>query len=150
MAAQDRARGNAGGFLCRIPTSKFWIENQSGKATAPPRQIVSYLLDTNIVSEWVKPRPSTNVTSWLAEVDEDDIFISVCTLAELRFGVALMSKGKRRDALDIWLRSDLPARFDGRIVPIDVAIADVWGELGARARKKGRSIDVMDGLLAAT
>jgi predicted nucleic acid-binding protein len=88
--------------------------------------------------------------SWLAEVDEDEVFISVCTLAELRFGIATMRKGKRRGALDIWLRGDLPTRFDRRIVPIDIAIADVWGELGVRARKKGRSMGVMDGLLAAT
>lgn len=111
---------------------------------------MSYLLDTNVVSEWVKPRPDTNVIAWLASANEDEVFLSVCTLAELRFGVAWMPKGKRRDRLDAWLRVDLPARFEQRIVPVDSAIADRWGELHARARKSGRSIDVMDGVIAAT
>jgi toxin FitB len=111
---------------------------------------VTYLLDTNVVSEWVKPRPNGNVIAWLAEASEDEIFISVCTLAELRFGVASMARGKRRDHLDEWLRSDLPARFDRRIVGIDVAIADAWGIIQARARQKGRPVGPMDGLIAAT
>ena len=111
---------------------------------------MSYLLDTNVVSEWVKPRPNPNVIAWLTDTDEEEIFLSVCTLAELRFGIALMPAGKRRDSLDAWLRGDLPARFEGRVIQIDSRVADVWGTLHARARKAGRSIDVMDGLIAAT
>ena len=111
---------------------------------------MNYLLDTNVVSEWAKPRPDPNVVAWLADANEDEIYISVCTLAELRFGIAWMPKGKRRDRLDVWLRGDLPARFEGRVIPIDISIADAWGALQARARKTGRSIDVMDGFLAAT
>jgi len=111
---------------------------------------VTYLLDTNVVSEWVKPRPNGNVIAWLAEAIEDEIFISVCTLAELRFGVASMARDKRRNHLDEWLRSELPARFDRRIVGIDVVIADAWGDIQARARQKGRPVSPMDGLIAAT
>ena len=111
---------------------------------------MNYLLDTNVVSEWVKPRPNANVIAWLAAANEDEIFLSVCTFAELRFGVAWMPNGKTRDRLDVWLRSDLPARFEGRIVPVDAAVADCWGSLAARAKRSGRSIDVMDGLIAAT
>lgn len=110
---------------------------------------MSYLLDTNIVSEWVKPNPNAKVVAWLAETNEEDTFVSVCTFAELRFGVASMPNGKRRDRLDAWLRSDLPARFDGRIVGIDVLVADAWGDIQARVRRKGRVIDAMDGLIAA-
>lgn len=109
-----------------------------------------YLLDTNVVSEWVKPRPNADVVAWLAEANEEDVFISVCTLAELRFGVASMPKGKRRDQLDQWVGSDLPARFDGRIVSIDIPIADAWGDIQARARRKGSVIGAMDGLIAAS
>lgn len=111
---------------------------------------MTYLLDTNVVSEWVKPRPNSNVIAWLAEASEDEIFISVCTFAELRFGVASMARGKRRDRLDEWLRSDLPARFDRRIVGIDVSIAYAWGDIQARAKQKGRPVGPMDGLIAAT
>jgi len=111
---------------------------------------MSYLLDTNVVSEWVKSLPNANVVAWLAARNEDDVFISVCTLAELSFGIAWMPKGKRRDRLDDWRRSDLPIRFDGRIVAIDMSIAHAWGSLQARVKRKGRSIGVMDGLIAAT
>jgi predicted nucleic acid-binding protein len=111
---------------------------------------MSYLLDTNVVSEWVKPRPSANVIAWLTDADEDEIFISVCTLAELRFGVEWMTKGKRRDALDLWLRTELPARFDGRIVPVDIPIAQAWGTIQARGRNTGRPIEAIDGMIAAT
>ncbi|TMJ02913.1 MAG: type II toxin-antitoxin system VapC family toxin [Alphaproteobacteria bacterium] len=111
---------------------------------------MNYLLDTNVVSEWVKPRPNGNVIAWLAEANEEEIFISVCTIAELRFGIASMARGKRRDQLDGWLRGDLPARFDGRIIGIDIPIADTWGQIQARARQKGRTLGPMDGLIAAT
>lgn len=109
-----------------------------------------YLLDTNVVSEWVKPQPNRNVIAWLAEGNENDIFISVCTLAELRFGIAWMPRGKRRDRLDLWLRNDLPYRFEGRIIPVDITIADTWGMIQARGKKIGRTIGAMDGLITAT
>jgi predicted nucleic acid-binding protein len=111
---------------------------------------VNYLLDTNVVSEWIRPRPTTSVVTWLAQANEDELFLSVCTLAELHFGVATMPKGKRRNDLEDWLRNDLVARFDRRVVPIDMAIAAAWGEISASARRKGRPIDAMDGLIAAT
>jgi predicted nucleic acid-binding protein len=88
--------------------------------------------------------------AWLAESDEDQVFVSVCTLAELRFGVARMEKGRRREQLDAWLSHQVPLRFEGRIIPIDIAIADAWGWVHARGKSSGRSIDVMDGLIAAT
>jgi predicted nucleic acid-binding protein len=111
---------------------------------------VTFLLDTNVVSEWVKPRPDPRVVAWLSTANEDDVYLSVCTLAELRFGIACLPAGKRRNLLDNWLREELVARFDGRVVPIDPAIADAWGVLHARARATGRSVDTMDGLIAAT
>jgi toxin FitB len=111
---------------------------------------MNYLLDTNVVSEWVKPHPNAKVVDWLAQAREDEIFISVCTLAELSFGVASMPKGKRRNRLADWLLRDLPARFDRRIVAVDMEIANTWGDISAAARRKGRPIDVMDGLIAAT
>jgi len=111
---------------------------------------MNYLRDTNVVSEWVKPRPAAGVIAWLAEANEDALFLGVCTLAEIHLGVAAMPKGRRRDRLDDWLRNDLVARFDGRVVPVDLPIAAAWGEVSAAARYKGRLIDAMDGLIAAT
>ena len=109
-----------------------------------------WLLDTNIISEWVRPRPDSAVVRWLEEVDEDRVFLSVVTLAEIRFGVERLASGRRRTRLDLWLREELPARFDGRIVPVDAIVADACGRLLARARQAGRGLGAMDALIAAS
>lgn len=111
---------------------------------------MNYLLDTNVVSEWVKPRPDSGLVAWLAEIDEDRVFLSVVTLAELRHGIARMPDGDRRRRLDEWLRVELPARFEDRILPIDSAVADAWGEMVAHRQKQGRPIGTMDAFIAAT
>jgi toxin FitB len=111
---------------------------------------VSYLLDTNVVSEWTKPRPNPGVIEWLARVDEDEVFLSVVTFAELRHGIERLPSGRRRRQLDEWLRGELALRFEGRIVLIDGPIADEWGRLVARQEARGRPIAAMDGLVAAT
>lgn len=111
---------------------------------------MSFLLDTNVVSEWTKPRPNPGVVNWLTSVDEDAVYLSVVTLAELRHGIERLSTGKRRMQLDEWLRADLPLRFEHRILPVDAAVADRWGHLVARRESKGRPIHAMDALIAAT
>jgi toxin FitB len=111
---------------------------------------VSFLLDTNVVSEWVKSRPHRSVVAWLAAVDEDQVFISVATLAELRYGIERMTAGSRRNRLAQWLRDDLPLRFDGRVLSIDHIVADVWGKVVARSEAAGRPIGAMDAFIAAT
>jgi predicted nucleic acid-binding protein len=82
---------------------------------------MNFLLDTNVVSEWKKPRPDTGVVRWLSEIDEDSVFLSVVTFAELRHGIERLPAGKRRKQLDEWLRGDLPLRFEQRILPVDLA-----------------------------
>lgn len=111
---------------------------------------MSFLLDTNVVSEWVKPRPDPGVIAWLADVDEDRVFLSVVTLAELRHGVERLADGNRRRHLDAWLRDELPLRFEGRVLSVDQAIADHWGEVVARREAAGRPIGIMDAFVAAT
>jgi predicted nucleic acid-binding protein len=111
---------------------------------------VSFLLDTNVVSEWVKPRPNAGVVAWLDEADEDRLFISVITLAELRRGIERLEPGRRRKRLDDWLREELPVRFEGRVLPVDPAIAETWGRLVARGEAAGRAIGAMDAFIAAT
>ncbi len=111
---------------------------------------MSFLLDTNVVSEWTKPRPNSGVIEWLAHVDEDEVFLSVVTFAELRHGIERLPAGARRKRLDEWLRGELPLRFEGRIVLIDGAIADEWGRVVARHDARGRPIQAMDALIAAT
>ncbi len=60
---------------------------------------MSFLLDTNVISEWVKPQPNLHVVEWLTQVDEETVFLSVASLAEIRQGVELMAPGKKRDRL---------------------------------------------------
>lgn len=111
---------------------------------------MSFLLDTNVVSEWVKPRPAPSVVSWLANVDEDRVFLSVVTIGELRHGIERLPAGRRRQRLDEWLRSDVRGRFEGRVLPIDDAIAEAWGAMLARREALGRPMGAMDALIAAT
>jgi toxin FitB len=109
-----------------------------------------FLLDTNCISELVRPKPAPRVLEWMEAADESLLYLSVLTLGEIRKGVAGLIQGKRRTHLETWLEVDLQTRFSGRIVPIDSAIADRWGLLAAEAKRKGRAISVIDGLLAAT
>lgn len=76
--------------------------------------------------------------------------MSVVTLAELRHGIERLQNGVRRRRLDRWLTDELPLRFEGRILPIDVAIADAWGRLVARRDALGRPISMAHAFIAAT
>jgi toxin FitB len=111
---------------------------------------VKFLLDTNAVSEWVKPRPDPGIVQWFDEVDEDHTFLSVLTLGELRRGVDRLANGRRRDRLERWLTGDLLDRFTDRVLPVDAPVADEWGRLLARAESAGTAIAGIDGLVAAT
>lgn len=109
-----------------------------------------FLLDTNVLSEVTRPEPSARVLGWLDAQDEDRLFISVVSIAEIRRGVALMDAGAKRDRLGEWLARDLTQRFEGRIIAFDHAAAVSWGDLMALARRRGRNLSSMDGLIAAT
>jgi toxin FitB len=111
---------------------------------------MKFLVDTNVVSEWVKLRPDSGVVDWMTQVDEDRVFISVISLAELRRGIERMPDGNRRSRLDEWLREELPQRFERRVLLVDHAVAEAWGRIVARCEMAGRPISTMDGFIAAT
>lgn len=111
---------------------------------------MSFLLDTNVMSEPMKERPNPGVLAWLSRVDEDQVFVSVVSITELRSGVERLAIGKRRERLDGWLRKDLILRFEGRILPIDLRIADACGGLMARSESMGRPMEARDAFIAAT
>jgi hypothetical protein len=111
---------------------------------------VNILIDTNVISEMTRPRPDPRVVAFLHQADEDRLFLSVATLAELSHGVALKSDGQAKRALEAWLANDLAERFSGRVVDIDPPIARAWGDLMASAKRRGLALHVMDGFLAAT
>jgi len=112
--------------------------------------MVSFLLDTNVISEWAKPRPDANVVAWLAGADEDRTFVSILSFAEIARGTELLPAGRRRERLARWLREDLAARFDGRVLGIDWSVAAAWGAIMARRHRLGIAMSSMDGFFAAT
>src|SRR5579863_9387641 len=107
-----------------------------------------YLLDTNCISELVLPKPEPRVVNWLDDADETTLYLSVLTLGEVRRGVAGLPQGRRRTNLQNWLDRDLRVRFEGRLLPINPAIADRWGFIAAQAKRNGITLPVIDGLLA--
>ena len=109
-----------------------------------------FLLDTNVISELIKPRPEANVTAWIESTDESLLSLSVLTLGEIRRGIAILPQSRRRASLEAWLDKDLRERFENRILAIDHEVADRWGLLTAVARNSGLVLPVIDGLLAAT
>ena len=111
---------------------------------------MSFLLDTTVVSEWMKPRPNTGVIRWLAEVDEDRVYLSVMTLAELRYGIERLNSGARKTRLESWLREELPLRFESRVLIVEASVADSWGRVVNRCSAAGRPIGVMDAFFAAS
>ena len=111
---------------------------------------MTFLLDTDVLSEPTKPRPNAGVLAWLSSVDEDQVFISVVSFTEIRYGIELLAAGARRRTLDRWLQLELPHRFAGRTLPIDAAVADACGTLMARRASVGRRIADRDAFIAAT
>lgn len=112
---------------------------------------MNFLLDTNIVSEWAKPRPSPRVVSWLTDADEDHLFLSAVSIAEIYYGIGILpAQSAKRERLKVWLTADLVARFAERLLGIDLETAMVWGRVAAQTKAAGRQIGVMDGFIAAT
>jgi predicted nucleic acid-binding protein len=112
--------------------------------------MTGFLLDTNCISEAVRLKPDPQVMAWIEAAEESLLYLSVLTLSEIRKGLAAIPQGKRRSRLETWLAVELQARFSGRILSIDAAVADRWGLLAAAAKIEGKPLSAIDGLLAAT
>ena len=108
---------------------------------------MSYLIDTNALSELKKRQPHPAVAAWFAARPPMGLYLSVLTLGELRKGIEAMPAGERRTTFLDWLENDIPQYFGGRILPVDGRIAERWGQLCASA---GRPLPAIDSLLAAT
>ena len=111
---------------------------------------MSYLIDTNVISELVRPKPDAAVLDWFANIQDDALFLSALTLGEIRKGVEKLTRSEdsqRREKLRLWLEHDLRDWFGPRILPIGPEVADHWGRLLAQV---GRPVPAIDSLLAAT
>lgn len=108
---------------------------------------MSYLVDTNVISELRRKQPDANVVAWLERCAPQSLYLSVLTLGEIRKGIERLDDLKRRQILVDWLHVELPTFFLGRLISIDASVADRWGRLQSDA---SRSLPAIDGLLAAT
>jgi predicted nucleic acid-binding protein len=111
---------------------------------------VKYLLDTCVFSEFVKPRPNSNLVQWMSEQNDFDLAVSALTMGELRLGMAILPEGKRRTILELWLLEELADKYGDRVLPVTGVIGMRWGALSAERRKKGRPLPPIDGLILAT
>ena len=112
---------------------------------------MSYLIDTNVLSELRRKQPDSHVVAWFSERAAQSLFLSVLTLGEIRKGIELLdathADAARRQSLSDWLEQELPTFFLGRLLGVDAGVADRWGRLQAQA---GRPLPAIDSLLAAT
>ncbi|HHF7344532.1 TPA: type II toxin-antitoxin system VapC family toxin [Legionella feeleii] len=107
-----------------------------------------YLLDTNIISELVKPKPNEKVMRRLQQKDSSMLFISVLTLGEIRKGINGITDPQKYGTISHFLEVQLPDYFEERILPIDQKIADMWGQV--QSKLKGHHLSAIDALIAAT
>ena len=108
---------------------------------------MSYLLDTNVISEHSRPRPNAQVMAWLRTLPIEEQFLSVLTIGEIRNGIERLEDGRKRERLRLWLESDLQGLFGNRLLTVSAMVADRWGRLRAQLR---HSVPTVDSLLAAT
>lgn len=108
---------------------------------------MSYLVDTNVLSELRRRQPHSGVVAWMQQRPRQSLHLSVLTLGEIRKGIEQLQDTRRRQSLIDWLEVELPHYFVGRLLSVDALTADRWGHLMASA---GRPLPAIDGLLAAT
>ncbi|MBL8233395.1 MAG: type II toxin-antitoxin system VapC family toxin [Bryobacterales bacterium] len=109
-----------------------------------------FLVDTNVISEFVKPQPDSRVIQWLDAVDSQLLFASVVTFGEIRLGIEDLPPGKRRSQLERWVEHGLPDWFEENLLPVNKHIAFQWARLTIQAKRKGVAVTTADGLIAAT
>ena len=109
-----------------------------------------YLLDTCVISELIRAEPSPKVMEWFDGQDEENLYLCVITLGEVEKGISKLAEGRKKMQLQAWLANELMERFNGRIFGITTEVARCWGTMLGESEKQGRSIPVIDALIAAT
>ena len=111
---------------------------------------MKFLLDTCVISEIIRPKPSRKVIKWIKSEDEGNFFISVLTIGELHKGIEKLPESKRKEELHNWVENDLKERFWNRIIDIDLQVAMMWGKIQGMTERIGRPMPAIDSLIAAT
>ena len=110
---------------------------------------MAYLLDTNVLSEFLKKTPNKNVIRWFRISDETQHYISSLTIAEIQKGISKLPDSQRKPELQVWL-DNVIKRYQDRILSFDLKTARIWGDTIAALESRGRPLPLMDSLLAAT
>jgi len=108
------------------------------------------LLDTCVISELVSKKSNPKVVEFVDSLDAEDVFLSVITVGEIVKGIEKLPSSKRRSELQAWFNDDLLVRFEGNVVALDIDIMAEWGRITARLESKGKTMPVIDSLIAAT
>ncbi|MFZ9859356.1 MAG: type II toxin-antitoxin system VapC family toxin [Roseiflexaceae bacterium] len=112
--------------------------------------MVTYLLDTNVIAELVKPMPNQDVVRWVDARDEQQLYVSVITIGELLRGIAKHPQPARQAVLAAWVHDQLVPRFADRIVPVSLAVMRVWADVTVECERRGRPLPAIDSLIAAS
>lgn len=108
-----------------------------------------YLLDTCVISEFVKPKQEGRVVEWLNSIDPESAYLCAVTIGEIQHGISLRPPSNRRTELEIWLHDTLPRQFAGRVLALDTETFVTWGRVTAEQKQKGQPMGIMDSLIAA-
>lgn len=110
---------------------------------------MAFLLDTNVVSETIRPRPQQSVLDWIEAQNPPDLFLAAQTIGELVRGARKVREQERRERFERWIEQDLARQFDGRILPFDGRSAVIWGRLMGDGDRAGRRPAAADAQIAA-
>lgn len=108
------------------------------------------LLDTCVISEFIKPAPNAGLVAWIREQSELTLYISAVSLGEIQEGIAALHPSAKRTKLQAWLDGDLRRRFSGRVLMVCDDVCIIWGHIRAQSAKRGNTLSKMDALIAAS
>lgn len=111
---------------------------------------MSYLLDTNVISEFATPVPSLAVQNWFLEHQSQGLYLSVVTIGEIQQGIVRLPASGKKTHLQNWFQESILDRYSDFIIPVDTDTMVEWGNLMGKLTQQGRKMSVMDSLIAAT
>ncbi len=110
---------------------------------------MAFLLDTNVISETVRPKPEPRILDWLEHQSPEELYLSAMTIGELMRGACKVKEKVRRDRLTTWIEEDLRRQFETRLLPFNDSSARIWGELMGNGDRTGKTSSAFDAQIAA-
>ena len=110
---------------------------------------MAFLLDTNVISETVRPKPEPRILDWLEHQSPEELYLSAMTISELMRGAYKVKEKARRDRLTTWIEEDLRRQFETRLLPFNDSSARIWGELMGNGDRTGKTPSAFDAQIAA-